>query len=337
MLIGDHRHFPHPEKPRHGPHLSPGRRARHQGPHGRLPRDPGAPERPRGSPPAGAVLPCPGRARRSRPTSPRQRVPLLLRDARGGGTCSSRRATGVVDQVLADAASAPVTPKMKALLAIADKVRRDGRLVRTERRGEGEGREGRRPGDPPHGPDRRRVLHVQPLRRRPRNLAPDGPGRLRGVRGSAGRDRVRADRLQQVPGRLEAAVGEGAEQAKMRASLTSCQPRANPKYSVPRTLPGGYMSRIATVLLLTVLAVLAPREASALITGGDRQHPAPRPGWPTGRGGDLQSRGPHRLVGGPALRRRPVACRVPGRRQGSERRSGRLRQAGREGQADRCP
>ena len=35
----------------------------------------------------------------------------------------------VVDQVLADAASAPVSPKMKALLAIADKVRRDGRLV----------------------------------------------------------------------------------------------------------------------------------------------------------------------------------------------------------------
>ena len=38
---------------------------------------------------------------------------------------------GMVDQVLADAASAPVTPKMKALLAIADKVRRDGRLVQT--------------------------------------------------------------------------------------------------------------------------------------------------------------------------------------------------------------
>ena len=41
---------------------------------------------------------------------------------------------------------------------------------------------------------------------RPRDLAPGGPGRLQGVRGSAGRDRVRADRLQQVPGRLEAAV-----------------------------------------------------------------------------------------------------------------------------------
>jgi uncharacterized peroxidase-related enzyme len=38
----------------------------------------------------------------------------------------------LVDQVLADAASAPVSPKMKALLAIADKVRRDGRLVKSE-------------------------------------------------------------------------------------------------------------------------------------------------------------------------------------------------------------
>jgi uncharacterized peroxidase-related enzyme len=35
----------------------------------------------------------------------------------------------VVDQVLVDAASAPISPKIKALLAIADKVRRDGRSV----------------------------------------------------------------------------------------------------------------------------------------------------------------------------------------------------------------
>jgi uncharacterized peroxidase-related enzyme len=37
----------------------------------------------------------------------------------------------LVDQVLADSLSAPVSPKMQALLAIADKVRRDGRLVQT--------------------------------------------------------------------------------------------------------------------------------------------------------------------------------------------------------------
>ena len=36
----------------------------------------------------------------------------------------------VVDQVLKDARTAPVSDKMKALLAIADKVRQDGRLVK---------------------------------------------------------------------------------------------------------------------------------------------------------------------------------------------------------------
>jgi uncharacterized peroxidase-related enzyme len=35
----------------------------------------------------------------------------------------------VVDRVLVDADTAPISPKMKALLAIADKVRRDGRSV----------------------------------------------------------------------------------------------------------------------------------------------------------------------------------------------------------------
>jgi uncharacterized peroxidase-related enzyme len=35
----------------------------------------------------------------------------------------------LVDQVISDAEGSPSTPKMKALLAIADKVRRDGRLV----------------------------------------------------------------------------------------------------------------------------------------------------------------------------------------------------------------
>jgi uncharacterized peroxidase-related enzyme len=38
----------------------------------------------------------------------------------------------VVDRVLSDARSAPVSAKLKALLAIADKVRRDGRLVQAE-------------------------------------------------------------------------------------------------------------------------------------------------------------------------------------------------------------
>ncbi|AMV40146.1 carboxypeptidase-like regulatory domain-containing protein [Planctomyces sp. SH-PL62] len=42
------------------------------------------------------------------------------------------------------------------------------------------------------------------------------------------------------------------------------------------------MNRIATGLLLTVLAVSAPREASALITGGTGNTPLRDPGWPAG-------------------------------------------------------
>ncbi|WP_435009367.1 carboxypeptidase-like regulatory domain-containing protein [Tundrisphaera lichenicola] len=42
------------------------------------------------------------------------------------------------------------------------------------------------------------------------------------------------------------------------------------------------MSRISIVLLLAVLAVSSPREASALITGGTGNTPLRDPGWPTG-------------------------------------------------------
>ena len=38
----------------------------------------------------------------------------------------------LVDQVLADARTAPLSAKMQALMTIADKVRRDGRLVKAE-------------------------------------------------------------------------------------------------------------------------------------------------------------------------------------------------------------
>ena len=38
----------------------------------------------------------------------------------------------LVDQVLADVCTAPVSAKLRALLAIADKVLRDGRLVQAE-------------------------------------------------------------------------------------------------------------------------------------------------------------------------------------------------------------
>ena len=66
---------------------------------------------------------------------------------------------GLVDQVLADAAVAPVSPKMKALLTIADKVRRDGRLVQSADVARARA-EGARPSGPRHGPDRRGLLHV---------------------------------------------------------------------------------------------------------------------------------------------------------------------------------
>jgi uncharacterized peroxidase-related enzyme len=50
-------------------------------------------------------------------------------------TASARAHLGeqknLIDQVIADSEGSPSTPKMKALLAIADKVRRDGRLVQS--------------------------------------------------------------------------------------------------------------------------------------------------------------------------------------------------------------
>ena len=72
------------------------------------------------------------------------------------------------------------------------------------------------------------------------------------------------------------------------------------------------MSRIATGLLLTILAVSAPREASALITGGTGNTPLRDPGWPTGAAAIFNHTGRIAWWEGPAVRRRPVAFRVPG-------------------------
>lgn len=47
----------------------------------------------------------------------------------GAAAASHLGSDSVVKQVWTDFASAPVTPKLKALLAIADKVRQDGKLV----------------------------------------------------------------------------------------------------------------------------------------------------------------------------------------------------------------
>ena len=74
----------------------------------------------------------------------------------------------LVDAVVADAERAPVSAKLKALLAIAARVQRSGRDVRDAdiARARAEGRDRRR--DSRHRAHRRGLLHVQPLRGRPR-------------------------------------------------------------------------------------------------------------------------------------------------------------------------
>jgi uncharacterized peroxidase-related enzyme len=66
----------------------------------------------------------------------------------------------VVDAVRADYRGAPVSAKLKALLAIAGQVQQGGTRVTAEHVDRATDI-----GDSRHGPDRRRVLHVQPLRR----------------------------------------------------------------------------------------------------------------------------------------------------------------------------
>ena len=51
------------------------------------------------------------------------------------------------------------------------------------------------------------------------------------------------------------------------------------------------MSRIATGLMMTLLAVASPREASALITGGEGNTPIADPGWPKGAAAIFNHRG----------------------------------------------
>src|SRR4051812_32814306 len=50
----------------------------------------------------------------------------------------------------------------------------------------------------------------------------------------------------------------------------------------PAPSRGVIMTRIATGLLFTILAVVAPSEAFALITGGEGNKPIADPGWPAG-------------------------------------------------------
>jgi AhpD family alkylhydroperoxidase len=83
-----------------------------------------------------------------------------------------------VDQVLAGPETAPITPKLAALLRIAGAVQQNGKAVREE--------------DPRHRPHRRRILYVQPLCGRARHHGAARPGRVP--------DRRTAEHQQGVPG-----------------------------------------------------------------------------------------------------------------------------------------
>ena len=76
----------------------------------------------------------------------------------------------LISQIKHNYEAAPLSAKMKALLAIAGKVqkRRKARDHERRRRSPRAGRN--RQGDPRYGPDRCRILYVQPLRGRPGNL-----------------------------------------------------------------------------------------------------------------------------------------------------------------------
>ena len=85
----------------------------------------------------------------------------------------------LVDAVKGDYQTAPVSAKLKALLTIAGKVQRAASSVTDRRRRARARRRRDRHRNPRHRADRRGVLHVQPLRRRPRDLHADRPRRLR--------------------------------------------------------------------------------------------------------------------------------------------------------------
>ena len=88
----------------------------------------------------------------------------------------------LVDQVKRNAETAPVSAKMKALLAIAGHVQQGGKRVTAGRRRAGAARGRDRSGDSRRRPHCRGLLHVQPLRRWPRHLAAEQPGLLSGGR-----------------------------------------------------------------------------------------------------------------------------------------------------------
>ena len=98
----------------------------------------------------------------------------------------------VVEQVKCDPASAPISDKLRALLAIAARVQQSGKLV-THGGRRGSARRGRhRRRDSRHGADRGCVLDVQPLRRRPGDVHADRSRAVRRDGSGNRRERVRA-------------------------------------------------------------------------------------------------------------------------------------------------
>ncbi len=86
-------------------------------------------------------------------------------------------------------------------------------------------------------------------------------------------------------------------------------------------------TRLATGLLAMAIAVVPFQAAFSAHHGRRGKQADRRPRLAPGRGRDLQQPGPRRLVGRAAVRRRPVARRVPRRCQGPECRPGRVRRA----------
>ncbi len=84
----------------------------------------------------------------------------------------------LVESVKTDFSSAKVSPKLKSLLAIADKVRKGGKNVTPQDIAAARAQNATRQRNPRHGSHHRSFLHVQPLRRWTRNVAAGRPSRL---------------------------------------------------------------------------------------------------------------------------------------------------------------
>ena len=110
----------------------------------------------------------------------------------------------------------------------------------------------------------------------------------------------------------------------------------NPRCGSP-CVPGDTMTRITTGLLMTILAVVAPREAFALITGRGGKQAGARSRLAPGAAAIFNHPGRIAWWEGPPFGGGQWHAECRGDAKALERRPGRFRQDGREGQADRRP